>query len=269
MSETHPLRPEPPLPLGGETPEELCPQCGQRQGDAEASERLYDQLQFYARDLKTALREEKRIAAELEAAYYDTVARLMAATRFRDSETGDHLERISGYVEVMGRALGMPTDEVQRLSLAASLHDIGKIAVENEILYKDSALDDDEFLVMQCHTTIGGRILHGSPSPLLQLAETIALTHHEHWDGSGYPLGLRGEAIPLPGRIAMLADTYDALRSKRPYKDPLDHQTSLRVILEGDHRSRPSHFDPQLLEILRQEHLQFDQVWRQAQPEDE
>ena len=152
--------------------------------------------------------------------------------------------RASARCERLALALGMPEEDAELLRHAAPLHDVGKIGIPDRILLKPGALDPDEWLVMQSHTLIGARILSGSDSRLVQLAEEIALTHHERWDGGGYPNRLRGEQIPLGGRIVAVVDVFDALRSERPYKPAW----SLADTLEELARQRGRHFDPRVLD---------------------
>jgi putative two-component system response regulator len=147
------------------------------------------------------------------------------------------------------------------------MHDVGKIAIPDLILAKRGSLDKEDRRQMEAHTLIGASLLEGSSSRLMDMAREIALTHHEHWDGSGYPHGLSGEQIPIAGRIVTVADRYDALRSRRSYKTAFDHPSTVRLILEGDSRIRPEHLDPQLLAIFREAHLLFDEIFEQYKDE--
>ena len=183
---------------------------------------------------------------DLEHARLELLERLALAAEYRDDNTQEHAQRVGRTVAMLGEAMSLPTDDVEVLLQAAPLHDIGKIGVPDAILLKTATLTSEEFSVMQAHTTIGAEILSGSDYPILQTAESIAASHHERWDGSGYPYGLEGAGIPLAGRLVALADVFDALVHERPYKPawPVDRAVSEIVSLAG------THFDPSVVQAF-------------------
>jgi putative two-component system response regulator len=196
--------------------------------------------------LRTEL--EDRLAAEQGArqALEDAVSVLARAIDSRDIVTGDHTVRMSSYCALIGAELALPPGELHAIAVAARLHDVGTVVVPDRLLLKGGALDEHELWVMQSHCQAGFDILSSSSSPLLQLAAEIALTHHEWFDGCGYPRGLRGTDIPLSGRIAAIADVFDALTSERPYRAPLTPEAAIEVM----RRERGTHFDPDLLDLF-------------------
>jgi putative two-component system response regulator len=183
---------------------------------------------------------------ELRDSQREMVHRLAAAVEHRDPDTGRHIARMSQLAHRLGRAAGMSRDEAELLRDASAMHDVGKVGLPDAILHKPGRLDPGEWDVMKQHAATGAAILGGSRSPLLQMAETIALTHHERWDGRGYPRGLAGEEIPLVGRICAICDVYDALLSKRPYKD----SWSVEAALDEIETQAGRHFDPRLVSLF-------------------
>ena len=172
---------------------------------------------------------------------------LARAAGQKDEETGHHIRRISYYRKALGEGLGMQADFNDQIFHASPMHDIGKIGIADNDLLKPSSFTTDEWTVMKTHCAMGASILASGTSPYTQMGTEIALSHHERWDGSGYPSGLKGEAIPLAARIMQICDVYDALRSKRPYKQPIDHAGCIDIITRGDGRVQPEHFDPAVL----------------------
>jgi len=196
--------------------------------------------------LKDAVRNLEAAQVQLRLTSDEMIARLSLALESRDTGTGDHTARVGRYAHWIARSLGLDDARCDMIRAASPLHDVGKIAVPDAVLLKAGKLTSRERALMQAHTEAGYRILGGSGSDLLELAATIALTHHERFDGTGYPHRLAGEAIPLEGRIVAVADVYDALTSVRPYRRPLSVEDAVRVL--GDERG--SHFDPDVLDCF-------------------
>ncbi|MDX6617826.1 MAG: cyclic di-GMP phosphodiesterase [Gaiellales bacterium] len=184
--------------------------------------------------------------SELEDAKLEMLDRLALAAEYRDDATGQHAERIGRTSELLALELGLAPAEAILIGHAARLHDIGKIGIADELLLKPGAYSADEFDAMKLHSTIGARILSGSTNELLRMAEQIALTHHERWDGQGYPNSHAAEDIPLPGRIVTVADVHDALTHRRPYKEPWPIAEATHEILEAS----GSKFDPRVVEAF-------------------
>jgi putative two-component system response regulator len=187
-----------------------------------------------------------RLTQELKEAYIDTIFRLSVAAEYKDDDTAIHIHRMSSYSAILAEGLGLSAEEVESIRYASPMHDIGKLGVPDSILMKPGKLTPAEFKEMQNHTIFGGKILENAKADLLKVSEEIAMTHHEKWDGSGYPRGLKGENIPLKGRIVALADVFDALTTKRCYKPAFPLEESLRIIKEGAGR----HFDPKVVQAF-------------------
>jgi putative two-component system response regulator len=197
-----------------------------------------------ARSAERALATQARVGARaVEAAERELVERLAAAAAYSDDNTEEHMERVGALAARLGAALGLEADEVARLRAAATLHDIGKIAVPDTILLKPGRLTPEELTVVRTHAAIGARILAGSSVPVVQLAATIARSHHERWDGTGYPDGLAGEAIPLAGRIVAVADVFDVLTHERPYREERTPEQALEELRRG----AGTQFDPSVV----------------------
>jgi len=195
---------------------------------------------------------EEQVAArtrELEDAHRAVTRRLALVADYRDDDTAEHAGRVGGLAARLGTALGFGPAQVALLAEAAPLHDIGKVAIPDAVLLKQGPLTDAEFAIIRTHAAVGAHILRGSESPLLELAEQIAHTHHERWDGGGYPRGLRGEQIPLAGRLVAVVDVYDALVSARPYKSAWPQERAVRELRS----QRGRHFDPDVLDVFCQQ----------------
>ncbi len=197
---------------------------------------------------------------ETEKAFIYTIEALARACEAAEEGTGQHIVRVNRYAGALAANMGLPAEFVVSLSHAAQMHDVGKIKIPPTILLKPGPLNAAEMEVMMRHPVYGEQIL--GDSPRLQTAREVAIAHHENWDGTGYPYNLKGENIPLAGRIVRVADVYDALRSTRSYKEPYSHAQALQVFTEGDQRIRPAaHFDPAVLAtFFKIEHI-FDKIY--------
>lgn len=192
------------------------------------------------------LAELRQAFEKIKMASLDTIYRLSRTAEYKDEHTGTHILRMSNYSAIIARTMGLAERTVESILYAAPMHDIGKIGIPDRILLKPTTLDADEWAIMKQHTVIGGKILEASDAGVIRLGEIIALTHHEKWDGTGYPKGLRGNKIPLVGRIVAIVDVFDALIFKRPYKEAFSLEQSLGIIKEG----RGTRFDPNVVDAF-------------------
>ena len=225
-------------------------------GDATYSQRIHvdttlNLCRIYAHDLTERKRVEElhkqlELAEATKSATLDTILRLSNAAEYRDEDTGAHIRRMAHFSAAIARRMGLDEETVELVLYASPMHDIGKIGIPDRILLKPGRLTEEEMAIMRRHTDLGAEILANSDSPLMQTAERIALTHHEKWDGTGYPRGLAGADIPLAGRIVAVADVYDALTSRRPYKEPFSPETTLEMM----RKDRDSHFCPDVLDAF-------------------
>jgi len=191
-------------------------------------------------ELSSTHQELKSVYDELHLAYLDTVNRLVLAAEYKDDDTGDHIARMSRYSELIAETIGLPEKDVLQIRYSSPMHDVGKIGIPDSILLKPGRLSKEEFDIMKTHTILGANIFANSTAEILQNAHDISLTHHEKWNGKGYPQGLAGDEIPLLGRIVGIVDVFDALTSTRPYKKPYPLEVALDIIK----KERGEHFDP-------------------------
>ncbi len=208
--------------------------------------------------LRRAVAEMAEAQRRTVAAHLDTIRRLVLAAELKDTATAHHVLRISHYTGVLARAAHLAPGEAAALSLAATMHDVGKIGIPDSILTKTGKLTTEERRIMETHPVIGGRILEGSPSELLQTGRTIALSHHERWDGGGYPFGLAGEEIPFAGRVCAVADVFDALTTDRPYRRALAPVEAIALMREES----GCRFDPRLLDLFLGREDEVLALWR-------
>ena len=219
---------------------------------------LHRKLQNYNDVLEQQVRER---TGDLQESYLETIFTMTRAAEYKDEDTGKHVQRISYYSRELARMLRSDEAFVDKIFFASPMHDIGKIGIPDHILLKPVPLTPDEWKIMKEHTSVGSKILGSSKSAYLKMGAEIALNHHERWDGSGYPGGKQGEAIPMASRIMNICDIYDALRSIRPYKTAFDHTSTMDIITHGDGRTRPEHFDPVILNVFERNQQTFREIF--------
>ncbi len=207
---------------------------------------IHNQKKVLEKMVQKRTRQLSQTFEKLENYSLDTIHRLTRASEYKDEDTGAHIKRMSQYAATIARHIGFNDYEIKAILHAAPMHDIGKIGIPDRILLKPGKLDADEWEIMKQHTTFGKKILEGSDAEYLKLGEIITQTHHEKWDGSGYPKGMKNKEIPIEGRIIAIADVFDALTSKRPYKGPFSVEKSFTIIEEG----RNKHFDPAVVDAF-------------------
>jgi putative two-component system response regulator len=217
-----------------------------------------DFLGDHARILEDSINERSE---QLTNSYRDTIATLTRASSYRDEATGAHVQRISFFCVELAQSLGLDAAFCDCIRYASPMHDVGKIAIPDRVLLKPGSLDATEWAIMKTHSWLGAKMLEGGDSPYLRMGRDIAMSHHERWNGTGYPAGLTGDAIPLAARLMSITDVYDALRSERPYKAPCDHQTAVAVIVNGDGRTQPQHFDPQVLSAFVAAQSRMEEIY--------
>ncbi len=220
---------------------------------------LHQSLSDFNANLERLVRER---TSDLQNGYEETIFTMTRAAEHKDEDTGSHVRRISHYCRMLARDMGLNAEFVDQIYIASPMHDVGKIGIPDHILLKPGGFFPEEWEVMKTHAAMGAEILGRSKSPYLQMGAQIALDHHERWDGSGYPQGKRGDEISLAARIMSICDIYDALRSVRPYKLAMAHQRAVDIINQGDGRTHPGHFDPQVLAAFARNHLAFEQIFQ-------
>ncbi|OAQ20323.1 response regulator [Thermosulfurimonas dismutans] len=227
-------------------------------------EALEREVQKKTKELQKALEALKEAHRKIKELSLEVIFRLSRAAEYRDEHTGEHIQRMAHYSAIVARRLGLNEEVVESILYAAPLHDIGKIGIPDEVLLKPGPLDEREWEIMKKHTEIGAEILKGTNSGFVRLGEIVALYHHERWDGTGYPRGLKGSEIPLAARIVAVADVFDAVTSDRPYRKALSTEEAFKIIEEGI----GSHFDPKVAEVFleaREEILKIKETFKDSE----
>ncbi len=219
----------------------------------------YGKTQKLNKNIDKCKGELERKKNDLIEAYNSFSIKLATIAESYDCITGQHVLRVGELSEYLASLMGLNEEKVKEIGTFAPLHDIGKIYIPKEILNKKGILTNSEWEVMESHTVKGGELLGGDKG--FETAKNIAMYHHEKYDGSGYPYGMKGEDIPVEACIVGLIDTYDALRSSRPYKKPLTHDEVMKILLDGNGRTNPNHFNPKVLDIFKTYEHTFEKIW--------
>ena len=212
----------------------------------ESKQTLESTVEKRTHELRHALEEVTRAQREVQAGHLDTIRRLTLAAEYKDHDTAGHIERIGRYSQVVGMAMHLQPGLVDLILHAAPMHDVGKLGIPDSILLKPGPLDAEERTIMNTHTTIGAQILSGSTSPVIQMGELVAMTHHEKWNGEGYPNGIGGEDIPMEARICSVVDFFDALTMDRPYRGAVPNPEVVEMI----HSESGTSFDPDVVDVF-------------------
>jgi putative two-component system response regulator len=219
---------------------------------------LHSELRKNNEALEQRVRERTE---DLQENYLESIFAMTRAAEHKDEDTGAHVQRISYYSRELAKMLDMSDAFIDNIFFSSPMHDVGKIGIPDHILLKPGGFTPEEWEIMKGHAAMGAKILGNSKSPYLKMGAEIALNHHERWDGGGYPHGKNGENIPLAARIMNICDIYDALRSKRPYKEAFDHEKTMDIISNGDGRTQPEHFDPDIYAVFKQNHRVFNDIF--------
>ncbi|GAB6189589.1 hypothetical protein JCM30566_13300 [Marinitoga arctica] len=221
----------------------------------------FEEINAMNEELESSYKEIEKVNNELEEAYINFSTQLSIIAEGYDENTGNHVNRVGELSAFIAKKLGVKEENIQKIKYYAPLHDIGKIMVPKEILNKKGRLTEEEYEIMKKHTIYGGLILGNSPR--FEIAKNIALYHHEKHNGKGYPYGLKGDDIPLCAAIVSIVDVYDALRSERPYKPAFSHEKAMEIILNGDDRTNPNDFNPEVLKVFKEYEKEIKELWEE------
>ncbi|AEX85691.1 response regulator containing a CheY-like receiver domain and an HD-GYP domain [Marinitoga piezophila KA3] len=222
----------------------------------------FEEINAMNEELEHSYKEIEKVNNELEESYLNFSTQLSIIAEGYDENTGNHVNRVGELSAFIAEKMGLDHHTVYQMKYYAPLHDIGKLMIPKDILMKKGKLTNEEWKIMEKHTIYGGLLI--GDAPMFKLAKNIALYHHEKYDGSGYPFGLEGDKIPIEAAIVSVVDVYDALRSERPYKPAFSHEKALKIILEGDNRTQPTHFHPEVLKIFKEYSEDLRKLWEEV-----